>query len=283
VRLDAHLGSLGLEPGGFEYYEPMCGSLSVGLHVMAKYKPREAVVGDASPDIINFFQHVRNAFPALEARIRELQGATGLCATRYYDVRHRFNERRDSPLDAAAQFYVLNRACFNGVYRVNGRGEFNVPFGRFRGSGHSVITEAMWGSLRRAHEVLASVRVRFVCLDVEAFVNRHSPKSSIPSLVYCDPPYIGTDRCLYQPRDHFGIEKHRRLERVWSAWASRGAHIMITQSNAALVRDVFREWVVEEMRGERRVGCKVETRGEGVFDVLIHSTSSQPGTGSASA
>lgn len=271
--LDAHFAGLGLQPGGFVYYEPMCGGLTVGLHILSKYKPSEAYLADASPDIINFFTALRSHHAALAAQIRELAGA-GLDEHAYYALRRRFNEKRDCPLEAAAQFYLLNRGCFNGVYRVNGRGEFNVPFGRFR-DGLCVVTPQHWAQLHRAHRVLSSAGVHLECVDVEHFLERHRDCAR-RDLLYADPPYVGTDRSLYHPRELFDLDKHRRVLAALGRWRAAGARLVANNANADVVRAMYAGWHITPLTSKRSVSACAESRGEGCHELLLTSTSPSP-------
>ena len=268
--LDAHVASLDLRPGGFRYYEPMCGGLTVGLHIMETYQPFEAHIADASPDIINFFVVLKNQYACLTERVRALAG-TGIDEHGYYALRQRFNLKADCPVEAAAQFYLLNRACFNGVYRVNAAGHFNVPFGRFR-EGVCAVTPAMWSQLHRAHLILQKSRVHFECVDVESFLARTRVDSSGRlDLVYCDPPYIGTDPSLYHPRDCFDSAKHARLRELLDRWVRGGSRVMVNNSNCEAVRAVYAGWDISPMATVRSVSARVESRGEGCHELLLTS------------
>lgn len=278
--LDDHFRALGLPRRGFAYYEPMCGSLAVGLHVLEAYEPSEAHFADASPDLINFYVQLTHHYPRLAARARELVG-DGLDEHAYYALRDRLNARADPPAEAAAQFFVLNRACFNGVYRVNRAGRYNVPYGRFP-DGLCKITPAMWAQLHRAHELLSKNRVTFECVDVEAFLRRHaaaladSPSRpsrpslpSLPSLLYCDPPYVGSHALYHHAGKQFDLAKQARLRRAMDAWAAAGAHVLASNSNCDAVWALYEGWQITPVVVNRRISARVESRGEGRHDVLL--------------
>lgn len=273
AELDAHFRTLGLPRRGFAYYEPMCGSLAAGLHVLDTYEPSEAHFADVSPDLINFFVALTHHYPRLAARARELVG-DGLDEHAYYALRDRFNARADPPVEAAAQFFVLNRACFNGVYRVNRAGRYNVPYGRFP-DGLCKVTPAMWAQLHQAHETLSKTKVTFECVDVEAFLSRHAAARG--DLLYCDPPYVGAKRDLYHPiAQQFDLAKHARLRGAMDAWAAAGAHVLASNSNCDDVRALYAGWHVTPLVVSRRVSARVESRGEGRHDVLLHPPAPPP-------
>ncbi len=116
--------TLWLHHQGRRLIEPFCGGLSIALSL----KPRQALLNDVNPHLINFYRHVKRR---LSLRIKALNDERT-----YYDHRARFNHLiktgRSNTADAARLFYYLNRTCFNGLWRVNRQGEFNVPFGTYR-------------------------------------------------------------------------------------------------------------------------------------------------------
>ena len=263
AALDAHFQTLGLVPGEFEYHEPMMGSLVVGLHVMHTYRPAVSYLGDASPDIVNFFTVLKHHHAAL---VDTLQGmGTPLDEHGYYALRTRFNEKRDDPVTAAAAFYLLNRGCFNGVCRVNRKGEFNVPFGKFKKHGVQ-LTVKNWVALKKAHEVLRDTRVCFECVDVEDYLGRGPPSS--PALLYLDPPYVDTDPGLYVSA--FPLAKNERLRDLAGAWRAAGTRVAINNSPAARHLYDAAAWTVTGLVSYRSMGGSAETRGHGEHDILAY-------------
>lgn len=189
---------LGLRPGGFEFYEPMCGSLAVGLHVLDKYRPAQAFVCDESPDLINFFKCLQCEYAALVARISDFV-RDGMDERAYCALSRRHAQGRDPPATAAAQFYVLDRA------RRGGRGDALCG-----------VTPRAWAQLHRAHKLLTSCPVHLVCLDARTFLQRFVPADgSPPRVLYCDPPHPGdsSTRC--------------RVGDALVRWAARGAHVVV--------------------------------------------------------
>lgn len=264
AEIDAALAQV---PGEkFVYYEPMCGSLSVGLHVIEKYQPALSVIADVSCDIINFFVVLQGHY---EAFLRVVRSATaqGIDEDTYYALRDRYNAQADDPVTAAAHFYLLNRACFNGVYRVNGSGRYNVPFGKFRGGGGvCYIQPENYAQLHRAHHLLTASKVVFMCTDVLDFLKR--THLDYPAIVYCDPPYVGTDRSLYHPHVHFSEAKHEQLAGALGSLPD-STHVLLSNSNCEAVRRLYLGWRVRPVHTKRTVSCSVESRGDGFHDVLI--------------
>jgi DNA adenine methylase len=255
----------------------MCGSLTVGLHVMMHYAPGRVVIGDASPDIVNFFKCVRDRYDQFLSLIdtKDVDEHT------YYSIRTRFNAKADDPVTSAAQFYLLNRACFNGVYRVNSKGEFNVPFGRFRHGVCATLTPHNRAVLHRCHAVLKSHTVEFVCMDVEAMLRRYAkgpategperPATEGPAtaVVYCDPPYL-TDSKTDLYASGFDEAKHTRLRNILDRCRASGTSVMINNANTDRVRALYASWTIRSLIAERTISADVDSRGVGEHEVLIY-------------
>jgi len=146
--------------------EPLCGGLAVSLGLV----PERALIGDLNPHTINFYTWLKRGL-----RIQlEMQNDQ----TYFYEQRSRFNqlirENKADTEEAASIFYYLNRTCYNGLCRFNSKGEFNVPFGRYKRLTYKTdFTEY----------VSAFARWDFTCVDFENLSLHHN------DFVYADPPY----------------------------------------------------------------------------------------------
>lgn len=186
-----HLGRLGLQPGGFVYYEPTCGNLGVCLHVLDKYRPAEALVSDASPDYVNFFKVLQSDYAALICHVTALARG-GLDEHACYALRRRFTRCQDPPAVAAALFYLLHHSRTACRSRL------------------CVVTPRMWAQLHRAHKLLTSCRVHLACVEPRDFLERNLADARCGHLLYCDPPRKSGD-CLMR-------------------WAAAGAHVVVANS-----------------------------------------------------
>ena len=259
--LAAHFNSLDLAPG-FEYYEPMCGGLTVGLHVIRHLRPSVARIADASPDVVNFWTVVRNHYDALESTLKSI--GTSVDEHRFYELRGRLNSHKDDPTTRAAVFYLLQRSCFNGVYRCNCKGEYNVPYGRFKG-GQFDMSPLHWVQLRDAHVTLVSCDVSIECVGVTTFLDRHRGSlGSLGCLVYLDPPYLGTTRGLYG--NDFDTHAHEHLRDLADQWRRVGAHVCLNNSPAS--RDLYTQWNVRGMMSTRSM-CPTTHQPHQENDILV--------------
>lgn len=175
-RLDEHL------PDSVNnFYEPFGGSLTVTMHILERYPNVQNVyVADINSRLINMYlQLKKNPDRFVEALeiILELN-------ENYNAVRERFNSTKNMFEQGVLMFY-LNKKCFNGIYRVNKSGGFNVPEGK-----NSVDWENQKNNLRRFAEVLQDPRIHIINADYRKFFEQHNPKPG--DLVYVDPPYWDT-------------------------------------------------------------------------------------------
>lgn len=209
--------------------EPFCGALAVALAL----RPERAYLNDANPHLVNFFLWLQRGLE-LSVPLRNDE-------VLYYVHRRRFNELiaggQAESREAAELFYYLNRTGYNGLSRFNGKGEFNVPFGRYR-------TIAYRRGFLEYREVLAGWQ--FSAGDFETL------KLAPDDFVYADPPYDVPFR--QYARDGFGWEDQVRL----APWLARHPGPVVasgqaTERTVALYRGLG--FAVEFLDGPRRISC----------------------------
>jgi DNA adenine methylase len=153
----------------------------------------------------------------------------------------------------AARMIYLNKTGFNGLYRVNSRGIFNVPFGRYTNPG--IFNEA-W--LRGASRQLQGVRIEtedFRFLKVEAKKN---------DFIYFDPPYHPRSKTSYftaYTRDLFGEEHQRKLAALYRALDKKGCLLMLSNSDTPLIRELYENFDIREVSARRNINSKADRRG----------------------
>ena len=228
------------------YFEPFLGSGAVflDLHNTGRLGRAQVRLSDINADIIGCYRAVRDtpgevirALRALETRYKS--GGAAL----FYDVRDQeFNPARralqDDPAAGytpalAAMLIFLNRTGFNGLFRVNARGEFNVPAGRY--GNPKICDEA---NLRAWSAVLANPRVS---LEVSTF-DTALKRAGEDDFVYLDPPYAplsGTARFTSYTAGGFGGVQQEELQRTVIALASRGASVLLSNSAAPQIRALY--------------------------------------------
>jgi DNA adenine methylase len=179
----------------------------------------------------------------------------------YYKVR---DWRPDAPINRASRFVYLNRAGFNGLHRVNARGEFNVPFGNHD---QNPIGEALFRRITAAGALLAKATIALG--DFRRVMSRGGgPREG--DAVYLDPPYlpIGKTSFAAYDRNGFGIEETEALAEHARRLAEKGVHVLLSNADTPEVRRIFADFRIETVTARRSINSKGAGRGA-VGEVLI--------------
>jgi DNA adenine methylase len=222
---------LALIPPQFSnYFEPFMGGASFFLALASVQEITHAVVNDANCELVKLYEMVRDHPETLMLELDRLQ--IYVLDEQFYYVYRNIDLESLSPVQRAARFVYLNKTCYNGLYRVNQRGQFNVPFGRYS-SPPSLYNRAnmvrVAGILRRAQ------------LDCGDFTE--SLKSAgTGDFVYLDPPYVPlttTASFTRYTRGDFDAGDQRRLANTVHDLTERGCKVLLSNSETALVRELY--------------------------------------------
>ncbi len=233
------------------YWEPFLGGGAVFFALDSRI--RSAHLSDVNQELALTYQVVRNSPHAL---VSKLEDHARLHSKDHY-LRVRKMDGIPSAIEVAARFIYLNKTCFNGLYRVNKSGQFNVPMGKYK---NPTICDAE--NLHAASEVLHKAEVRlgdFAKID-----------PSNGDFVYADPPYDGT----FAEYDSGGFTDadQRRLRDAAVKWHRLGAAVMVSNADTPLIRDLYgrQPFTLHTVRAPRNINCKADGRGE-VGELLITS------------
>jgi DNA adenine methylase len=240
------------------YFEPFVGGGAVFFALAEARRFERAVISDKNPHLVGLYRVVRDDVAGLEARLRpHAERATD--PDWFYHVRAWDPEQLD-PVERAARLLYLNRTCFNGLYRVNRKGEFNVPFGRYKNP--RVLDAA---KLRAASRALAGVEIR--CQDFSAVAEDVAPGDA----VYFDPPYApvsSTASFTSYHADAFGPRDQEALVAVYREVWHRGARAVLSNSDCELTRRLYAGLDVEVVRASRAINSAGHRRGP-VNELLV--------------
>jgi DNA adenine methylase len=275
-------------PSFSRYFEPFLGSGAVFFHLAAEglLADREAWLADVNADLIGCYRAVRDRTDDVVAELKRLDReyrANG--SDCYYDVRdRRFNPRRarlfadlpdeavaaSYPADLAAMLLFLNRTGFNGLFRLNRRGEFNVPAGRY--------TDPKICDPAHIAAVAETLRRPGIALDYRPF-DKTMAMAGEGDFVYCDPPYAPLSRTASfanYTADGFSAFDQRRLQQAVVAASQRGASVVVSNSSAPEIvagyssRDArSARLVVRRVPARRAINSRASARG--AVDELIIS------------
>ena len=239
-------------PAFGRYYEPFVGGGALFFHL----RPRAAVLADANERLIRTYRGVRDDVEAVIDRLRRYPYESSF----YYRMRALPIDRR-SDAEVAAWFIYLNRAGFNGLYRVNRENQFNVSFGRYT---NPTICDAE--NLRACSAALKGTEL--VVGDFADVVG----KAQCGDFVYIDPPYVplsATSCFTSYAADGFGADDQRRLRATASKLKKRGVRVLLSNSSAPFVRELYAgQFKTVEVYASRAVNCRADRRGA-VKELLI--------------
>jgi DNA adenine methylase len=237
------------------YVEPFLGAGSLFFHL----RPARSIVADANAHLIEFYERVRANPGAVSAAVSKLQRVHG--ELRYYEVRRAFNDCSTWSAMQAARFLYLNRTCFNGIFRVNLAGEFNVPSGR-----RKLPYFPCAAHIRAAGRLLASA-------DLRASDYRETLDDvARGDFVYIDPPYPPLTKTAYfthYTMDRFGPEDQELLADKVRAVSARGARFLLSNADTKEVRNLYRGFQFEVLPVRRYVTCKHEKQN--VNELLVRN------------
>ena len=226
------------------YIEPFFG----GGALFFALRPTNAIISDSNPELINLYRQVA----ADVEGVIEALGAFQNEASLFYKVRAQNFQELD-PTTAAARTIYLNRTCFNGLYRLNKKGQFNVPFGRYVNP-----TICQPEALRSASEALRTARL--LNADYREVVRQYAKPGDF---VYFDPPYLPTGKYSDFRRytaTQFYEEDHRELAEDVRYLDKLGCHVLLTNSNHPIVYDLYDGFSIQVVRTKRNINSKGDSR-----------------------
>ena len=235
------------------YYEPFVG----GGALFFKLAPRlqQALLSDLNPDLVHTYQVVRQRLPELleQLAIHKAQHEKDY----YYHIRAE-HELTD-PVAIAARFIYLNKTCFNGLFRVNSKGRFNVPMGRYKNP--NILDEP---NLRACHHALQNVQI-----SLKGYQDI-TPQAG--DLVYFDPPYHPVNETSFTAYSRFDFQpKQQRMLRDFALKLHEaGVQVMLSNSNTAYIQELYGKapFRCEVVLAPRFVNSNAKGRGA-VEELLI--------------
>ena len=244
------------------YYEPFVG----GGALLFDLAPKSAIINDSNSELMNVFNVL--CYDKLYSKMCKYLNKFERKHSEefYYEIRNidrnkkKFN--RMNICKRAARTIYLNKACFNGLYRVNSKGEFNVPFGK-----KSKVNTYDGENLLNVYAYLSNNDndITILCTDFENAVST----AKEGDFVYFDPPYDSdTNTFNSYTEDGFGKNEQRRLARVFKDLDSRGVKVMLSNHNTILINEVYKDYNIHVIEAKRSINSKGNKRGN-VNEVII--------------
>jgi len=259
----------------FTYIEPFVGAGAVFFWIIQKYPNiNKAVINDINPDLMNTYQIIKenvekliqllkiweNEFHSLENNINEKKEY-------YYSKRKLFNKRKSDNVTQAALFIFLNRTCFNGLYRVNSKNEFNVPIGSYK---KPMICDEE--NLRAVNEVLQNVTI--LCGDFEKTLKY----AENITLFYLDPPYKPLSNTSsfnsYTNKEFDDVEQIRlakfceKIDSLGYKWILSNSDVKGKNPNDNFFDELYGKFIIKRVLAKRNINANPNKRGE-LTELLI--------------
>lgn len=233
-----------------KYIEPFFG----GGALFFAMRSEGAVVADSNPELFNLYSTVAHSVDVVIDRL----GSCPNTEDAFYMMRA-LDWTKMAPADAAARTIFLNRTCYNGLYRVNKNGGFNVPFGRYKNP--KILDEL---ALRAASVLLSKSTI--VHGDYKSVLAEYAAPGDF---IFLDPPYLPVSKYADFKRytkEQFYEEDHRELAQEVERLRELGCHVLLTNSNHPLVHELFAPYKMEVIQTKRYISCNSGTRsGEDVI------------------
>jgi DNA adenine methylase len=235
------------------YYEPFIGSAAVFFHL----QPPHARLSDRNDKLIEIYKVVQRHVEGLIRALKKHKNDEDY----YYQIRAQ-NPAGLTPIQRAARLIYLNKTCYNGLFRENSQGDFNVPFGRYR---NPTICDA-----KRLHAAAQALQGVELCVaDFEQAVEPAGPGD----FIYFDPPYAPrspTSNFTGYHRDGFSTADQVRLAETFHRLAARGCHVMLSNASVPLVYDLYdgRGYHLIPIQARRNINSKANGRGP-IAELLI--------------
>jgi DNA adenine methylase len=237
------------------YFEPFIGGGAVFFSLASRHDDLCATISDANPDLINCYTVVRDHVDELIAALKKHLNDRHY----YYSMRSK-DVARLSKVERAARLIYLNKTCFNGLYRVNRSGQFNVPFGKYK---NPKIADEV--NLRRVSQVLQRVTVQ--CGPFESILEQ----TRSGDFVYLDPSYqplSATSSFTSYTAHAFAMRDQERLASFVKELDKRGCFVMLSNSDNHLIEDLYSSFNIHRVTANRAINCKATGRGR-ITELLI--------------
>ncbi|DAA81209.1 MAG TPA: modification methylase [Cyanobacteria bacterium UBA10660] len=239
------------------YFEPFIG----GGALFFELQPDRAYISDMNEELINLYSIVRdNVYELIEDLSRHEVSKEYFLKIRNIDRTEKYAELSD--IERASRFIYLNRTCFNGMYRVNSKGEFNVPFGHYKNP--RIIDE---NNLLNCSELLKKTEIK--CADFSEILT----KVKKGDLVYFDPPYVPlneTSSFTSYTKDGFDINMQFKLRDVCDELDNKGVKFMLSNSDTKLANELYANYEIKKVFASRQINANADGRGK-ITEVLVRN------------
>ena len=212
-----------------DYYEPFIG----GGAVLFELQPEKATINDINTSLINVYRQVKYNTEEFIELVNKLDSEMWEDGKEYYlNIREKYNDKllkKEYDLELAALFTFMNKHCFNGLYRVNKKGLFNVPYNKSRRT--SIEEEAV----RETAKFLKTVNI------LEGDFEEACKDAKKGDFIFFDSPYAPLNPTSFEAytKEGFDVESHKRLAELYDKLTERGCYCMLTNHNTEFINELY--------------------------------------------
>lgn len=240
------------------YFEPFVGGGAVAFFLLKNHPEiKKIYLSDTNEELITTYNAVKNNVEELIKLLKEYKIKHN--EKFYYKIRAK-NIKNLNPTEVAARFIYLNRTCFNGLYRVNSKGQFNVPIGSYKNPG--ILNEE---SLREISGFLQKDDIK-----VAQFFNAIK-EAKKGDFVYFDPPYYplkkGKSFTTYT-KEQFLEKEQELLAQVFRDLDKRGCKVMLSNSDTEFIRKLYKGYSIKTVNASRMINCDATKRGK-ISEIVV--------------
>ena len=247
-----------LTPNSIErYFEPFLGGGAFFFYLIQTRKPFKAFLSDSNPQLINTYRVVKDNVKELIEILQDHQEKYYKSGEKYYYLVRDNGSSKNSktnPTELAARFIFLNKTCYNGLYRVNKIGNFNVPHGRYFNP----------KICNKEKLIECSLLLNRSEVDIQCDIYKNTTaKCQEDDFVYLDPPYFPLSRTANftdYTKESFGMQQHSELANEFDRLNSIGAKVLLSNSNSEYVKSLYEKHTILKVKTQRNINCDAKKR-----------------------
>jgi len=239
------------------YLEVFVGGGAILFYIIQHYKPRYVFISDINEELINTYEIIKNDVENLIIELKKLKQLHN--KENYYKIRSE-DPKLLSPLTRASRFIYLNKTCFNGLYRVNSKGGFNVPIGSYKNP--SIVMEK---ELREISKLLKKVKIKVMSFEK---ITRQAKKGDF---IYFDPPYYPLNNkpsFTTYTKGNFLEKEQKKLAQVFKKLDKKGCKVMLSNSDTDFIKELYKEFKINFVNANRMINCDGKNRGK-IKEVVV--------------
>lgn len=239
------------------YFDVFVGGGAVLFYIIQNYKPKYVFISDINEELINTYEVIKNDVENLINELKKLRQNHN--KETYYKIRAE-DPKLLSKLIRASRFIYLNKTCFNGLYRVNSKGQFNVPMGSYKNP--SIFSEK---DLIEISKLLQNVEIKLMSFeDILKYAKEDD-------FCYFDPPYYplkkGQSFTTYT-KEVFLEKEQEKLKDVFEKLDKRGCKVMLSNSNTNFIKELYKDYKISFVNANRMINCDGKGRGK-IKEVVV--------------